>query len=214
MLVSAMGCATPPVGSVFHSLSFSAFFLPRVLVLLLFLAFRKTCSYVSTDDLFFLQFDLYHLTAHSYPPPALRPLRSLRLQQDCDTALQSQDPPSSGLLRHRKANKLNLAQILLLLLTIDSSTAHMVLANLPPLKSKLSSFTTRSDIDCSMISPLSSSGSCQTSLPLEGWGQTFPVIHSYVDGCPSTQGNSSFVSRVLGDVPPSDTVLFAWTWFD
>ncbi|KAH7368698.1 hypothetical protein B0T11DRAFT_326848 [Plectosphaerella cucumerina] len=56
-------------------------------------------------------------------------------------------------------------------------------------------------------------GSCQASLSFDG-GQTFKVIHSYVGGCPSANGETSYSFTVPEDTPSAERAIFAWSWFN
>jgi hypothetical protein len=53
-------------------------------------------------------------------------------------------------------------------------------------------------------------GSCQLSLSYDN-GQTFKVIESMIGGCPITQ---TYNFTIPDFAPSSQSVLFAWTWFN
>ena len=53
-------------------------------------------------------------------------------------------------------------------------------------------------------------GSCQLSLSYDN-GQTFKVIKSMIGGCPVTL---SYSFNIPSYAPASDSVLFAWSWFN
>ncbi|KKA29671.1 hypothetical protein TD95_001367 [Thielaviopsis punctulata] len=56
-------------------------------------------------------------------------------------------------------------------------------------------------------------GSCQFSLSYDK-GATWRVIHSIIGNCPSATGESNYPVPIPADMPSSQEVLFAWTWYN
>ncbi|TVY71543.1 hypothetical protein LSUE1_G009359 [Lachnellula suecica] len=54
-------------------------------------------------------------------------------------------------------------------------------------------------------------GSCQASLSYDG-GKSFTVIHSYIGGCPLTNGQD-FALTIPSDAK-TGAAMFAWTWYN
>ena len=55
-------------------------------------------------------------------------------------------------------------------------------------------------------------GSCQASFSEDG-GKTFKVVKSFIGGCPSGSGNTSYPFTVPASAKAGPTI-FAWTWFN